>query len=364
MFFLLSNGNYEHIDRDASSEKVMKKLRKYEDKLEALLIESDTALRSDCYIVVLKDHIKKDFEPFKITYTLAFTAATDTPFESLIKRTLEIESLNDFYNAASLLYQMANFNASCFWFMNDNFMDINLIKCKFETKRGSFGWKEEDGSITDFLERQDMYLDAEKFLDASMCKRELVEEGFYQDVYDAESDMRTINYYISDRLFYLHLSMGRWGKSLRVQRLQDDRHDAYGFCIRNTGLLYLAPYEIASAWEHCQSCELTVNITRGYDDKKLWFDPDQTFDREYNVYSPDHMLALALYLPQLLDIRKYLFDEIPLRAYIQLLHNKRFVKEGEFVIEHTPADMGLRFDLFFLIDGVLMMPSRNISIDD
>ena len=99
MFFLLSNGKYEHIDRDASSEKVLKKLRKYEDKLEALLIESDTALRSDCYIVVLKDHIKKDFEPFKITYTLAFTAANDTPFESLIKRTLEIDTLNDFYNS-------------------------------------------------------------------------------------------------------------------------------------------------------------------------------------------------------------------------------------------------------------------------
>ena len=63
-------------------------------------------------------------------------------------------------------------------------------------------------------------------------------------------------------------------------------------------------------------------------------------------------------------IHKYLFDEIPLRAYIQLLHNKRFVKEGEFSIEHTPADVGLHFDLFFLIDGVLMMPSRNISIDD
>ena len=370
MLFLLKDGSYRLLDAYAEDRKIIKRFEKYKENLAAVLIESSTALHSDTFIIVEKDHFKTQIKPFYARYRLLlYDMETPIDYQNTISREIYISSIPEFFGLASLIYQVdACEDAGDLLSVGGMRVTITELEIRYEGEKESFTWYEDQESLIDFINRQDLFCDTDHFLDASLPRQQAVENGCYITRYNPKDQHSHIEYYHHDRKYYLCLYNGEWSLETKIPNpeldpLTANSFRAYGFCLNHTGLLYLASYPLAYHIFDVESCELILQYGRFFTEDKIW-DTDTLMTREYDGFNYVDMLYMALYLPQIWDINHFLSDETPVRLGISLLQDKRLMKESEFELEKCAADVGLKCDLFAYIASTLTSPPFDITIDD
>lgn len=372
MIFLLKDGSCRVQDPTPYNDaKTAKYHRKYGDRLEAVLIESMTRLRSDCYVVVKGDRFRSTIRPFRITYSIAMSNP-DTPIsdENSLTRTVDVDNVYDYYNVISLLYQLTKIRELCDAL---HFYDVivSLIRVTIRLKTGSFTWTFEDRETLDeFLRRQDMHLDTDEFLDARISRAEMVANGDYQiEMVRDDDGNQHMGYYIHDRRYRLHIRGRRWEKILLIPPDFPEMKETeiYGSCINGTGLLYAATKPIAIKLQKIESCEIDVvyGEYKHYDGLTVVEPYDNSGNWEYSAYNELDIMYLALYLPQILDFQKALYIEpIPVKIDIELLSMRHYEQRLVFELPEPEEGGGIIMDLFGMLAATLMKDWRDITRHD
>ena len=370
MLFLLKDGTYRFLDAFAEDRKIVKKFEKYKANLSAVLIESSTSLHSDTFIIVKKEHFKTKIRPFNVRYTLLlYDMESPFDYDNSITREIYISTIADFFGLASLLYQLsACEGAGDLLSIGESRVNVIGLEIHYPDTVDRFTWNEDSETIIDFINRQDLYCDTDSFLDASLPRANMVEDGCYITRYNPKDQYSHIEYYHHDRKFYLKLSNGQWDLVTKIPnpelvRMADHVLSTFGFCLNHTGLIYLASYPLAYHIYDVESCEIILQYGRFYQVDKIW-DAKDLHTREYDGFNSVDMLYMALYLPQIWDINHFLCDETPVRIGISLLQDRRLLKEAEFELEKCAADTGLKCDLFAYIASTLTSPPFDITIED
>jgi len=369
MIFLLKDGSCRVQDPTPYNDaKTAKYHRKYADRLEAVLIESMTRLRSDCYVVVKGDRFRSHIKPFKMTYTISMSGP-DMPIseDNSLTRTIDVDNVYDYYNSISLLYQFSKVRELCDAL---HFYDIiiTLLRVTIRLKGGSFSWTMDSSeSLDEFLRRQDMHLDTDEFLDARMSRAEMVANGDYRiEMVRDDDGSQHLSYYIHDRRYRLHIRGNRWDKVLLIPPDFPVMKDLeiYGTCINGTGLLYAATKPIAMRIEKLQSCEIDVlyGEYQHYDGITVAEVTHSVGEWEYSAYSELDILYLVLYLPQILDFQRALFSSsLPVKIDIELLSMRHYEQRACFDLPEPEEGSGIVMDLFGMLAATLLTDWKDIT---
>lgn len=369
MIFLFKDKTFKVYDPFMEDYKLVKKFTKAKKKLAAVLVECSTSCHSDVYTIVKADHFKISFKPFRVTYTIdLFDSESPVDTTQSLTRTVDIETISDFYNITALMYQM-NYteNAGDMLSLGDRRVIVSAMMIDYG--RDKIVWDSKEDLI-DFINRQDMICDTDEFLDAALPRDQMVENGEYATRYDRSSGLTTLQYYFHDRKYYLYLSNGEWDRILDKPSLMmkmGDNSEAinvYGMCINKTGLIYLASDQIAVAMDKVDSISIAMTIGTWYTSHNIWLSKDEISGTTYEGYHVSDVLYMGLYLPQIWDIERYLYDTSPITISCEFIINKRYACSGEYNVPHGAADRGLDLDLFAIFSTILSRPPVPISFDD
>ena len=374
MIFLLNDGTCRVQDPTPYNDaKTAKYHRKYGDRLTAVLIESMTRLRSDCYVLVRGDRFKSSIEPFKLTYSIAlFNQDMPISDENTLTRTLDIDNVYDYYNAISLMYQLIKIRELCDAL---HFYDIvvSVVRVTLRTKAGDMTWTCDDADdLKEFLDRQDMRVDTDEFMDARIPRTEMIEKGFYHmEMHRGPDGEQQLAYYIHDARRRLHIKGRQWElvDKLPLDFPEMTETEIYGTCINDTGLLYAATKPIALRLERVQSCEVLVfyGTFEEFDGIRMTVPLEQPW--EYSAYNELDILYTALYVPQILDFQKAVYltddkDAVPVKIDIEILTMRHYLQRLAFEVDRVDPNQGITLDLFGMIAAVLVSDWNDISRAD
>jgi hypothetical protein len=366
MIFLLDNGRYKMLDRYVDEHKVVAKYQKWKDHVVAVLVECSTRLHSDMYTLVTKEHFKTKIEPLTITYTLSlYTPETPMDQERFLTRQLKVKTIGDFYNATSLIYQMQKSDD-----IGDTLSlgDTRVIMVGLTIEKKGEGKVEWDPSqnIVDFVAQFDMVCDTDIFLQAMGSKETMIEDGCYITRYNPHDHTHNLSYYYHEKKHLLRLCEGSWGTALDrwVGKNETDTKAAYGFCLNNTGLLYLAYGPVALSLLDAQS--LVIQVTRGTwrQHQNQWYPIKEAAIQEYEGYNLADILYMGLYLPQIWDINRLITGDTPVEVACEFLYHKVFQRAGRYEVPHSKDNEGLQIDLFSLFAWVASQDLRSIYLEN
>jgi hypothetical protein len=367
VIFLFKDHTYKVYSVMMDDHKLAKKFHKDRKKIEAVLVECATDCHSDVYTVVKAEHFKTNFRPFSIKYTIGlYDVESPLDEQQSITRTLHIDTILDYYNATALIYQMLyTDNVGDMLSIGDRRVTIGSLS--IETGRDSIKWDSDGENLIDFLARNEMVCDTDKFLDASIPKDLAIEEGAYVTRYDKSTGKHQMMYYYHDKKYFLCMYNGKWELSLDRPTLRvvaEGAISVYGICMNSTGLLYLANDQIAVSLYNCDSISLIVELGEWYNENHIWLCDKEKVALTYEGWNMEDILYMGLYLPQIWDIDRYLNDISPVFLSAEFVHNKHYTKRGEYHIPHRAADLGLELDLLAIFSMILTSQSEDISFDD
>ena len=370
MIFLYRDGRYKVIDPLASDRKIEKRFTKDKKKIRAVMVECATRLHSDVYAIIEADHFKPRFKPFDLTYTIALYDV-DAPIDegTCLTRTIPIDTIADFYNVTSLIYQLECCDGvGDIMSMGDE--RITIVALSIHYHKDTITWDPKKEKAIEFINRQGMYCDTDNFLDASVPKERMVEDGCYITRPDPETGTRRMMYYYHEKKNYLYLNNGHWKffdtLTMRISHYKtvEDGINAYGLCINRTGLVYLAVEEVALNLEETDSCVVELTTGKWYTSENVWLASDEISSHTYEAYNWADILYMGLFLPQIWDINRYLFDVTPTKIGIDFLQRRRYSKSGEYEVPHSAADLGIHADLFAIFTSIMTKPLRSVAFDD
>ena len=371
MLFLLNDGTYRFLNPLAEDSKIVRKYKKLEPRIKAVLVEYMTNLHSDTFVLVTKDHFVTKVKPFSLSYSISlFDPDTPISADNTMSRSMRVSSIPEYFAITSMLYQLQYAeNVSDYVSIGQRRICINQCSILYDDAENSIDWDPEKEKLTEFLNRQGMYCDTDDFLDISMSPQDKVENGFYRMTKSRNDPCSRIQFYYHELKSYLRICDGKWTLEVRVAHPEIEcplsySFDAYGYCITKTGLIYLATYSIAWELYNLASLDLNFTYTVKYTPERIWYSDADILKRDYAGFSIEDALYMALYLPQIWDMARCLYDESPLDLYISILQGKHYLKDMVYHTPQTAADRGIEMDLFAIIAATLTSRADDITIDD
>lgn len=389
MIFLFKDHTYDVIDPLIDEEKVPKKIEKIRDKLTAVLFECNTRLHSDTFVIVREDHLKLDFTPFYLTYSMSIVA-DDCPIDSVntVTRTILVEDIISFYQTASLIYQLEySNNAGDDISLGDTRVMLSALSFQEIQDDEPIVWDPDEESAKEFLNRQGLYCDTDIFLcgDNPQNRQKAVEDGCYLTRYGRHDDMMHLEYHFHEIRNILWLKKGRWFVFADFAIPKLNWHDLahsddvpsslgiFGLCINHTSLVYLCEYRVFQNLREIDQCTLQVKrgswgeVATDEDVRRKAYFTSETdengvdMDRTMDAYNMPDMLYMATYLPQYWDLERFLTHVEPLLLEIEVLQHKRYYKAASYHVPVVKDGEGLSLDLFTIFAMILKMTPRKFD---
>lgn len=377
LIFLLKNGKVKSLHPMMSESKVIRKFERHKDDISAVLLESDSRLRSDTYILISANHFMHSFKPFDLVYSCAYMD-DDQPVikENMMTRTAHIKTFHDMYTVASMLRSMQTSLEMTDLLGFTRFPLLISIRYMINGKEEDIWTSEAGDTLPEFFESHGIYLDADNFMDASLPEHMRVEAGHYFIRYVATEDGMRPEYYKFAKKAYLYMRDDCWALDVSDPRfyldmdiqpeddikrtLTDGKYPILvGICITKTGMLYMSPLELAGALVQIGAIDIVVHC------KTLaQYEHMESFGLSYSVSGSNTLDALyiALFLPQFLDFGRFIYQEDPKDISIDILFNKLQVKCKVVELPEWPQDKGIELDLFYLIaQTIVNEPLRTLT---
>lgn len=368
MIFLLKDGTYRTIKTSASDKKIRRKYRKHKNELSAVLIECFTRLHTDTFVLVKGENFDIYPKKTKIHYTAAYLG-TDEPMtdENTFRRTIEINRVADQYTAASLLLQMNKQDDVNSMITGIDERTLEITDLSLEQDGVRYHWRHQTDSIEQFLRRFGILCDTDEFLDLRMSRAEMVENGFYYMQSDPDTGIQHMSYKFYDSRYLLYFQGKTW--AARTTRPRDlhlvndaSRNVVVGSCISGTGLIYLANISVMEKFDAIEGVMVVVSmapIIYTDDDEidtKVVYDDEEVSMHSYEGYSLYDLLYIALYVPQILDLYRYLYEVDTLIISCCLTYSKGSRVFTERVNRSTDPEYGNCLDLFSRLNRTLLEP--------
>lgn len=384
MIFLLRNGDFKVCDPYIEENKFLSKIERYGNDLVAVMIESSTKLHSDVFTIVTKKHFQTKITPMEIHYTLT-VATLDEPIgeSNVMERTLSIETVIEFYQAAALLYQLiASDQVGDMNCLGENRAALIELQLHFPKSKTTVNWDPTRQSAKEFINQYGLICDTDDFLDASseLTRQEMLERGYYTMKPNKCDGVSNMVYQFYRKKYFLFFRDGKWKKqSNGSPRMEDptsmslisgDLNCIYGICINDTGLLYMASFAFMINFTSVE--ESTLELTYGewntvIDRETQLKLTTPTVTREplqYSAFDNADLLYMALYLPQYWDIIRYLYGDTPVHLQWDIIMEKHYFKSGEYTVSELPKDQGLDIDLFAFMSYVFSLRARNMRFNE
>lgn len=401
MIFLLKDGQYKVID----DKKALRKYKKLESKISAVMIDCSTRLHSDCWTIVTPEHFKTTIDPITISYTLALYDIENSPIDELrtVTREISIDDPISFYQVAALLYQMSR-SDEIGDPVSTGYLQITIIGLRIKmANRKDAVWDADNGvSLKEFISDYGMWCDTDTFLDASSSRATMIEDGAYITRYNKENKSYGIDYYYHEKKYMLQLYQNRWGLTDKTTTLIK-KYDAgelgavYGLCMNGTGLLYLAPLMVAMNILETQSLmllgyyydgdhignievdsegnsqyrealEAMQNEIRGMsisgshtEEAREMYDLYDDFYIHYEGYNTADIMYMALYLPQIWDLHKYFTGIAPTSLNVMLLQMNHYQRTTYVRLPKLQKNQAIQVDLFAILASLLSEPLEDVS---
>lgn len=362
MIFLYRDHSYDIIN--GTDKKISKKFHHRYDDIEYVLVDANSRLRSDCFIMVKRDHFLTDVVDFQILYELAFIDLDEpvTDHNSL-HRCIEVTNLYELYGVASLLLQLDNATIA------GNVMSLGALRpiitylsIQFDGKE--IKWNPKKMGLNAFLNENGIYCDTDDVLKRGYC-----DEGNLP-FYTLENENGELSYHMIPGL--IHLGK-RWCIKSPSHRGREDfitSDSIVGFLIEGTGLVYLAHHDFAMQYYSIAQCSFTVEFGR----YRTYFDPDCNAEvqmiedsgsnLDFTSYSSAGMLEMCLYIPQIIDIYRYFGGETPIRVVSYLIQDKIYEKSLTMQLGPIEKDEAIHMDLFALLASTMTHQPNCICINE
>ena len=360
MLILLNTHYHDYQIFDPETDQELRAiLRNNADHIYAALFSSDSGLRSDCYCAVLKDHIVTEFEPFDVDVTMTFVDRhMREAYE--IDQTFSVRTLSDFYNFGVLVHMMDSLRYSTINLLHHYDIEIALQRLRL-IRHGRFtDWSasKHKGTVVDFIRQElNLWIDTDEMLtmvpNDDDCERgRLIVSGPYGDGTEV---LHTGPHHA--RLM-LNLENGVW--HIRSRIWDEVQNDAYGFCINDTGLLYLAIHPLAKELLEMSSADVTLRYGRYVDHDGVSVPVvDAEAGMEYVMYDLPDLLYGMVYLPQIVDFDHLIYDPLPVSLRLHIRQRERW-SSREYDLPR--GDGRIFTDLCYMVADLLLSDDEGVGL--
>lgn len=370
MILLFRDGSYKVLDADTPEGKFIAKVRKEENRLVAVAFEAFNRLGSDLFTIILAENLRTSIDPFEIQLVTCVVGDDEGPHDgNIMVRHMKIEGIFQLYSLSTLIYQMLkNYDISSALNMVRGIVILKIVITTFDGKI----YEIEPGAdsttndiVTDWLKQFGIRCDTDEFLykKSTRSKDDCVVTMRYSA---SDGEVRPAYYWPQERR-HLILSGERW---IRVSEPLDfdlllklsgfmTTIACSGICIPNTGLMYLCPIAIGVEIFTCDSMEVIYSVNNRND---------------HTIYISNDLMAcdgvdylyMALYLPQMLDAGRFLYQEDPIKIDIEMVREKFLARRGRYDIKvPKQIDEGIEFDMLGMLANIVMNePISDIRIEN
>lgn len=360
MILLLKDRTYRIFDVTSDRE-IRHIIKSFPLPIDAVAFESRSDLRSDCFTIVKRHHLNLDVKPFDIDVSIGFV---DRGMKDarVIDQTFRVRSIEDFYNAAVLLTMLDSLNYSTVNLLHYYDIDISLVGVRVIWPDRVVDWKPKK-SLRKFMAKHlDMYVDTDDWL-ATVPR---------DDGYDAGRVLVTGDYDGTELLhigpkesrLMLQLEDGFWHLRSKVYNSSDDKlNDYYGFCINDTGLMYLAMHPLANELKKVSTCTATVRYGHYVEFEEGVVVPlvDAESGIEYCMFDLIDIFYGMVYLPQIIDFDRLVYDPLPVALKVRLKTKDRLIFRD---VDIPCSDDGrVRLDFCSVIATVLLVEEEEDYIE-
>lgn len=391
MIFLMKDGTTKMYAPDEKEEKIFNKFRKHRDDIAAVLIEDHSRLRSDTYAILTPEHFEEKVEPLTLTYYIGLIS-DDDPIDNInmASRTVEIDDVFSRCSAAVMLYSIGRCYYTAQVITALRFPVIARVDIK--TKDKTTTWMI-DGPVElpEFLKEFGIVVDTDDFLEASISKVEQVERGQYHMRHYRKS--QHVAYYVYDRKAYIYIHGKYWALDINspgefakghvgdlrdefyTRRIQSylDRltadiekgnvQDTYvGIPITGTGLIYLTHYDVAESLDSMVFMEVMCST----ESNAPLDDTDKVnggTEYDFNGSCLLDFTYICLFVPQIIDLGRFLYYEEPITMNIELMLDYAHCKTLFIEFDHFKEGVGISFDMFYQVADLLINgPLRCIEV--
>lgn len=358
MLLLFRSGEYKMLRPDITEAQFVAKYKKHEPKIVAVLFEAFNRLGSDIFTIIQAENIQLSIEPFDVSLTTCVVMEDEGPHDgNIMIRDFHIGGIFDLYSLSTLIYQMLkNYDISSALNMLSGVVILRIVI----TKNGkTYEMEPSPDSATndvtiEWLKQFGIRCDTDEFLykKSTKSKDDCVVSMRYSSV---DGYVRPTYHWPQERCFLL-IAGNRWKK---IADPMDDgiiiRYGSYeigimltGIAIPNTGLLYLCPIAVGVELFDTQSMEVIYTLYNRKDET-IYVSSDIIALEAYDY------LYLALYLPQMLDANRFLYQEDPIKIDIEFIKQKFLARQGRYEIKvPRDPDQGIEMDMFGMIVNILM----------
>lgn len=321
MILLLKNYTYRIYDV-SSDRDIRTVIRNCPYPISAVAFESKSDLRSDCFTIVRRRHLNLDVKPFDIDVSIGFIdrRMKDT---RVVDQTFRVRSIEDFYNAAVLLTMLDSLNYSTVNLLHYYDIDISLLGVRIIWPDHVVDWKRKKPLKKFMAKELAMYVDTDDWL-ATVPRDDGYDAGRII-ITDDHDGRETLRIGPKESRLMLQLDDGYWHIRSKVYD-EDPWTDYYGFCINDTGLMYLASHPMASQLKKVSTCTVTVNYGR-YIELEDGVVPivDGDSGIEYCMFDLIDVFYGMVYLPQIIDFDRLIYDPLPVALKLRLRTKDRLI---------------------------------------
>ena len=386
MIFLLDNGTYRVLQSDISHSKLEKKYAKFKDRLKFVLVENNSASRSDCYSIIDAKTFNLDLPKMTLKYTYAYKDV-DMPFseDNTFTQVIEIDSIQKKYAVHNLLDHAFSFDLTINLLASGKFDDlygengpvISMVRVELIMDHDSEVWDLRDpinifaskkkgklpwDSINDMLEAHGMLTCTDSVMEPKVSNAHL---SFARTVhhYLQSAENLVSNNYRSLMLFedgswsIRDVNLANLFDRVKYQEyiLPDSPLVAIGLRIPYSQIVYLMSAEFCKALiKNAAIVSFEVRYTYEgdpYADLPFHYD---TPVATHSAISIGSLLSLCLSLPQKWELDRLVYGIQYLCVSIFIDSRKRPGREASSIFYFdNPKDRGLEVDLFLLMAKLL-----------
>lgn len=358
MILLFRDGTYKLLSPETREAQFVSKVRKVEGKLTAVMFEAFNRLGSDIFTVIQAENLLTHIDPFDVRLITCLVGDDEGPHNgNIMSRDFHIHGIFDLYSLSTLIYQMLkNYDISSALNMIRGIVILKIAVFK-NGKTYEIEPSMNDNTndvVMDWLKQFGIRCDTDEFLfkKSSKSKDDCVVTMRYQA---SDGCVRPTYYWPQERstLILGHEQWLRTPEKLDIDLLLKMSGFMYGMVfsgisIPNTGLLYLCPIALGVELNEMDSMEVFYSVYNRHDE---------------TVYISNDLMAcelcdylyMSLYLPQMLDTGRLLYQEDPIKIDIEIIKHKVLARRGryEIAVPKNP-DEGIQFDMFGMMANVIM----------
>ena len=386
MIFLLDDGTYRVLSSDIARSKLEKKYAKFKKHLKFVLVENNSASRSDCYSLIDAETFNLDLPKMTLKYTYAYKDV-DMPFseDNTFTQVIDIDSIQKKYAVHNLLDHAFSFDLTINLLASGKFDDlygengpvISMVRVELIMEHDTEVWDLRDpinifaskkkgrlpwDSINDMLKAHGMLTCADSVMEPAFANAHLSFARTVRHYMQSAENVVTNNYralmLFEDRTWSIRdVNLSNLFDRVKYQEylLPDSPLVAVGLRIPYSQVVYLMSTEFCKKLvKNAAIVSFDVRYTYEgdpYAESPFYYDTPVATHAAISIGS---LLSLCLSLPQKWELDRLVYGIHYLCVSIFIDSANRVGKEASAIFYFdNPKDRGLEVDPFLLMAKLL-----------